>query len=526
MNSSATAAAPEAASEKVSFADLLEESFQQTTPQVGTVVDGTVISVSKDFVVIDIGFKSEGQIPVSEFAGPGGEVKVSVGDTVGVFLEEIENAQGLVQLSYERAQLARTWDKLVEASEADQPIEGLVIGKVKGGLCVDIGVKAFLPGSQVDIRPVKGLDQYVGNTYNFKIIKLNKRRGNVVVSRKVIMEVERASLKESTLANLQEGQILEGIVKNLTDYGAFVDLGGLDGLLHITDMSWGRVNHPSEMFKVGDEVRVKVLKYDNKSERVSLGYKQLQPDPWAGVEERFVVGARVQGKVVNLTDYGAFIELESGVEGLVHVSEMTWTKKPKHPSKLMNVGDTADAVVLDVDSDSKRIALGLKQLMANPWDTLRENFSLGARVSGQVKNIADFGLFVDVGTEIDALAHVSDICWVQTFESPAEAFEKGTAIEGVVLQIDPENERFAIGIKQLLDDPWDIIERKYPVGAEAQGKVVEMTGLGAVVELEPGVLGVIEKQDCTEDIAVGTEFEKMIVSYAEPKERRFFVRPM
>ncbi len=519
------AVAMQAAAEGQSdFALLLEQSFQTASVKEGEIVQGTVVGISKDFVIIDIGFKSEGQVPLSEFLNAKGEMLFKAGDKVDVFVDAVEDDSGLVVLSRERAEMVRTWDHLVAASESNETIEGVVVGKVKGGLSVDIGVKAFLPGSQVDIRPGKSLDAYVGQTYRFKIIKLNKKRGNVVVSRKIVLEEEREKMKSSTLSTLQEGQILTGIIKNLTDYGAFVDLGGIDGLLHITDMGWGRINHPSEIFKVGDEIRVKVLKYDGKTERVSLGFKQLQQDPWAGVDERYVVGARVQGRVVNITDYGAFIELEPGVEGLVHVSEMSWAKKAKHPSKIVNVSQTVDAVVLDIDPDNKRIALGLKQLMDNPWDTLMQKFSLGNRVTGTIKNIADFGLFVDVGSEVDALAHISDLCWVQTFESPVEVYKKGDQIEGVVLQIDPENERFAIGLKQLMDDPWEIIERQYPMGAAASGKVVQLTKMGAVVEIEQGVQGVIARRDLVDEPAIGAAFEALLVSHSDPRERRFFLR--
>lgn len=506
------------------FGALLEESFKGVNVVEGEVAKGTVVAVSKDFVVIDVGFKSEGQVPRAEFINAKGELAVSVGSVIDVFVENIEDEAGLVGLSYERAQMARTWDILVEASEKDQAIEGTVVGKVKGGLSVDIGVKAFLPGSQVDIRPGRPLESYVGETFRFKIIKLNKKRGNVVVSRKALLETQREKMKEETLAQMQEGQILTGIIKNLTDYGAFVDLGGLDGLLHITDMSWGRINHPSELFKVGDEIRVKVLKFDDKNERVSLGYKQLQDDPWSGVEDRYVVGGRVEGKIVNITDYGAFVELEPGVEGLVHVSEMSWAKKVKHPSKIVAVGQDVEAVVLDLDPDSKRIALGVKQLQENPWETLMQKFSLGTKVTGTIKNIADFGLFIDVGIDVDALAHVSDLCWVQTFESPVEVYKKGEQVEGVVLQIDPENERFAIGVKQLLDDPWDIIERKYPVGSDASGKVVRLSKLGSVVELEQGVEAVISMEDLPEEPAIGKVFDKLVVLVAEAKDRRFLVK--
>ncbi len=515
----------EVSEQKTNFAEMLEESFQKVSLQEGEIVPGKIVGISKDFVIVDIGFKSEGQIPISEFRNPQGEMPFEVGDEVDVFLEAAEDDSGLVVLSRERAQMVRTWDRLVEANERDEAVDGTVVSKVKGGLCVDIGVKAFLPGSQVDIRPVKSLDSYVGKTMQLKIIKLNKKRGNVVVSRKVVLEKERESMKAELLSTLSEGRVLDGIIKNLTDYGAFVDLGGIDGLLHITDMSWGRVGHPSEIFKVGDDVKVQVLKYDEKTERVSLGYKQLLDDPWAGVEDRFVVGGKVTGKVVNITDYGAFVELEPGVEGLIHVSEMSWSKKLKHPSKVVSVGDQVEAVTLDVNSENKRIALGLKQLLENPWDRILREFSLGQRVSGTVKNIADFGLFVDVGCDVDALAHISDLCWVQVFENPSEVSSKGDKVEGVVFQIDYENERFAIGLKQLMDDPWEISERKYPVGTEVAGKVVSITKLGAVVELEPGILAVIPHADLEGEVSVGDEFDKLVVSYANPAERKFFVKP-
>lgn len=505
------------------FSKLFEESQKLSPIKEGEITKGTVVHIGRDFVVVDIGYKSEGQVPIQEFKNYRGEVSIKVGDPVDVFLESVEDEAGLMILSKERADAMRTWDRLVEASEKDEAIEGTVVGKVKGGLSVDIGVKAFLPGSQVDVRPVRNLDKYVGKPFKFKIIKLNKKRGNVVVSRKAVLEKERESMRADVLQNLHEGQILEGVIKNITEYGVFVDLGGLDGLLHVTDMSWGRINHPSEIFEVGDDIRVKVLKYDDKTGRISLGYKQLQSDPWQDVEDRFAVGSRVSGKVTSLADYGAFIALSDGVEGLVHISEMSWTKKIKHPSKLLNIGDAVEAVVLDIDLTNRRISLGLKQIEENPWNTLSQRYSLGAKMVGEIKNIADFGLFVDVGAEIDALVHISDLCWVQNFESPAEVFKKGDKIEVIILHVDPENERFSAGVKQLLDDPWDVINKKYTLGKEATGKVTLRTKLGLAVELEPGVEGLIPEEDA-EGLKVD-DVITVIVREMDPNARKFILTP-
>ncbi len=440
------------------FAKLFDESVKKVTLKQGEIIKGKIVGLTRDNVIVDIGFKSEGQIPIEEFKNPRGEITAKPGDEINVLLENIENEHGLMILSKERADAMRTWDVLTEVSEKDGEIEGTVVSKVKGGLSVDIGVRAFLPGSQVDLRPVRNLEKYVGNVYKFKIIKLNKRRGNVVLSRKVILEKEREAMREATLANLAEGQVFDGIVKNVTDYGVFVDLGGIDGLLHVTDMTWGRINHPSEMFSVGDEIRVAVLKFDPETQKVSLGLKQLMPDPWADVESNYPVGSRVTGKCTSLTDYGAFVQLTDGVEGLIHVSEMSWTKKIKHPSKVMAVGDTVDAIVLDVDTENKRISLGLKQIEPNPWEQISEKYPIGSTIKGAVRNIADFGVFMDVNGEIDGLIHISDIDWVQNFAHPSELFKKGDEIEAIVLHVDPQNERFSLGLKQLKDDPWDRIK--------------------------------------------------------------------
>lgn len=502
------------------FARLFEESLKEKKFEQGQIVKGKVVRVNKDNVVIDVGLKSEGIIPIEEFINLKGEIAINAGDDVDVFIENLENDDGQIVLSKEHADAVKTWDVLVEASDNGKSVEGVVVSKVKGGLSVNIGVKAFLPGSQIDVRPVKNLDKFVGKAFQFKIIKLNKKRGNIVISRKAILEKEREELKKDALDNIKEGQILEGIVKNITDYGVFIDLGGLDGLLHITDMTWGRINHPSEMFSVGDDIRIKVLKFDEKNERVSLGLKQLQPDPWSNVEENYPVGSRVRGKVVSLTDYGAFVELEEGVEGMIHISEMSWTKKVKHPSKVLNVSDVIDSVVLDVDTGSRRISLGLKQIEENPWDNLTEKYPLGTKLKGAIKNIADFGLFIDVDGDVDGLVHLSDLCWVQNFAHPAEVFNKGDKLEVMVLHIDSENERFSLGLKQLLDDPWDKISGNYNEGEEYEGKVVSSNAAGFVVELEQGVEGLIPKDEVASDLAVGAAV-KIKITKAESNERQF-----
>jgi len=502
------------------FGKLFEESSKAAKLKEGEIVKGKIIHVGRDYITIDIGFKSEGRIAKEEFMKPGTrEIEANIGEEIDVYLDRIETDDGMVGLSKERADSVRTWDRLAELTEADGVVDGTIINKVKGGFTVNIGVRAFLPASQVDLRPPRNLDKYVGQTYQFKIIKLNKRRGNVVLSRKVLLEKEREALKETTLQNLSEGQIFDGVVKNVTDYGVFVDLGGIDGLLHITDMTWGRINHPSEMFNMGDDIRVVVLKFDAESQKVSLGLKQLSPDPWQDVDGKYPVGSRVTGRTASLTDYGAFVVLEDGVEGLIHVSEMSWSKKVKHPSKLLNVGDNVDAIVLDVDIDNKRISLGLKQIQPNPWDTLEDKYPIGSRVKGQVRNIADFGLFVDVGAEVDGLIHISDIVWVQNFAHPSESSKKGDEVEAVVLQVDPENERFSLGIKQLLDDPWDIINVKYPEGTEAEGTVAEVNTAGAVVTLEEGVQGLLAKGTYPESLAVGDSVQ-IKLAQNNPGERK------
>jgi len=472
-----------------SFAELfgsVDRSFKE-----GEIAKGRVLSIDDDYIQIDIGFKSEGMIATWEFMTEDGEIMVSVGDTVEVLVEEVENEDGQLVLSKEKAERLKVWDEISNAYEAEQAVEGTIVARVKGGLSVDIGVKAFLPGSQVDLRPVRNLEALLGEKAKFKIIKFNKRRGNIVLSRRALLETERRRMREETLTTLDEGQILDGVIKNLTDYGAFIDLGGIDGLLHITDMSWGRINHPSELFHVGDEIKVKVLKFDAESERVSLGLKQIQPDPWIDAGMRYPIGMRIQGKVVSLTDYGAFIELEPGIEGLVHVSEMSWTKRVKHPSKVVSIGDMVEAVVLDVDERDRKISLGMKQIEENPWTVIEERYPVGTRVSGQVRNITNFGIFVGLEEGIDGLVHVSDISWTDQVKHPSERFEKGDEVEAVVLKIDKENEKFSLGIKQLTPNPWEDILRKYKVGSEVTGPVSSVTDFGVFVRLEDGIDGLV-----------------------------------
>ncbi len=485
------------------FATLFEASLKERGAdglfKEGEIVKGTVVQVTKDYVVVDVGYKSEGQIPLSEFTSPRGEVSVKDGDAVEVLLESRENDTGMVVLSKEKADKMRIWDEISAACERDEIVKGTIVGRVKGGLSVDIGVKAFLPGSQVDIRPVRNLDQYISKEFEFKVIKFNKKRGNIVLSRRVLLEKQREEMKKETLKNLKEGAVLKGQVKNLTDYGAFIDLGGIDGLLHITDMSWGRIGHPSEMFNVGDEVRVVVLKFDPTAERVSLGLKQIQEDPWHRADEKYPVGTRVSGKVVSITDYGAFIEIEQGVEGLVHVSEMSWTKRLKHPSKMLEVGAQVEAVVLDIDPKAKRIALGMKQIEQNPWTLLEDKYPIGSVIKGQIRNVTDFGVFVGVEEGVDGLVHVSDISWTQRIKHPGEMFKKGDEVEAVVLNIDVENERFSLGIKQLQPDPWDTLSERTPVGSRVKGKVTKVTDFGAFVEIEPGIEGLVHVSELKEE---------------------------
>ncbi len=482
------------------FARLLEESFNQVKLTEGNVVSGTVVEITKDSIVVDVGFKSEGYVSKSQFINKDELDAIKVGQPIEVYVERIDDESGTIYLSKERAKSLKAWDDISRACEEDSVIEGKVTHKVKGGLSVDIGVTAFLPSSQVDLRPPRSLDPYVGKRYQFKVIKYNKKRGNIVLSRRALLENERDSIKQKILENIEEGQVVTGVVKNITDYGAFIDLGGIDGLLHVTDMSWGRVEHPSSVCKVGDTLEVKILKYDAERERVSLGLKQISKDPWENVEDQFNVGQKIKGKVVSLTNYGAFVELLPGIEGLIHVSEMSWTKKIAHPSQVVKLDQDLESIILDVDSDSRRISLGLKQMEPNPWDLIEDTYSPGEKVKCKVKNITDFGLFVGVGdSPIDALIHVSDLSWTKKVTNPESLYKKDDEIEAVVLNIDKLNEKFSLGIKQLTKDPWQDVEEKYALGSTVKGKIVKITDFGVFVELEGGVEALVRSSELSKE---------------------------
>jgi small subunit ribosomal protein S1 len=507
------------------FESLMEESLK--APRPGDVLVGRVLLITRDSVIIDINYKCEGQVPLEEFLDHEGNPTVREGEEVDVYFEGTETENGTVMLSHAKAEKFKVWRELDKAFQSETPVEGVVLGKVKGGLKVDIGVPAFLPGSHVDIRPARNLDRYVGQRGRFQILKFNRARGNVVVSRRSVLERERASLKEQTLKVLEEGVILEGTVKNITDYGAFIDLGGIDGLLHITDMAWGRLQHPSEVLKVGDKVKVVVLKYDAERERVSLGMKQIMPDPWTKVAEAYPPGTRIKGKVVSVTDYGAFVEIEKGVEGLIHVSEMSWSKRAVHPSKVVNPGDVVEVQVLGVDEANRRISLGLKQTEANPWEELSQKHPIGSQVKGKVKSITDFGVFVEIEPGIDGLVHISDLSWTKKIRHPSEVCKKGDELEATVLGIDVENERVSLGVKQLSTDPWNTVAERYPLNTRIHGKVSSVADFGVFVEIEEGIEGLIhisqlsnERVDKPSSLyKVDDEVEALVVQL-DPKERR------
>jgi small subunit ribosomal protein S1 len=491
----------------------------------GEVVRGRVVEVRDSEVLVDIGYKSEGTIAMEEFRHVGTLPKV--GDEIEVYLESKEDSEGLIVLSKDKADKIKVWDAISKSHDSGTPVEGKVVEVVKGGLSVDVGVRAFLPGSQVDLRPVKNLASMLGQMIRAKVIKLNRRRGNVVLSRRAVLEEEREEKRKHTLSVLSEGMVLTGAVKNITDYGAFIDLGGIDGLLHVTDMSWGRVGHPSEIFQIGDQVEVVVLHFDRETGRVSLGYKQKSSDPWAVVDERYPVGAKAQGRVVSLTNYGAFVELEPGVEGLVHVSEMSWTRRVRHPSKLVNVGDMVDVMVLDVNKATKRISLGMKQVEADPWATIDERYKPGERVEGKVRNLTDFGAFVELEPGVDGLLHISDMSWTRNIGHPSEILKKGQSIDTQILNVDRDNKRISLGLKQIQPDPWESVSQRYPMGSRVTGKIVRLTDFGAFVELEPGVDGLLHvSQMSTRPIAspsdlvnVGDELTLMVIR-VDPNERR------
>jgi small subunit ribosomal protein S1 len=491
----------------------------------GEVVRGRVVHIGTSEVLVDVGYKSEGAIPIEEFHRAG--LLPKVGEEIEVYLEAKEDAEGLIVLSKDKADKIKVWDAITRAHEKGTAVEGRIVEVVKGGLAVDVGVKAFLPGSQVDLRPVKNLASLLGQTIRAKVIKLNRRRGNVVLSRRTLLEEEREEKKKHTLEVLAEGMVLTGTVKNITDYGAFIDLGGIDGLLHVTDMSWGRVGHPSEMFQVGDQVEVVVLHFDRESGRVSLGYKQKSSDPWERVEQTYAPGTKTRGKVVSLTNYGAFVELEPGVEGLVHVSEMSWTRRVRHPSKLVNVGDEVDVVVLDVNKQAKRISLGMKQVEVDPWVTIEERYRTGTRVTGKVRNLTDFGAFIELEPGVDGLLHISDMSWTRNVGHPSEIVKKGQEIETQILSIDRDNKRISLGLRQIQPDPWTTVAQKYPMGSRVTGKVVRLTDFGAFVELEAGVDGLLHISQMSnrpiarpdEVVNVGDELTLLVIR-VDPNERR------
>ena len=476
--------------------DMYDVSFKNFAE--GEVVRGIVLKVSSSEVVVDVGYKSEGIIALEEFRDENGQITIKAGDTVDVLLEKTEDKEGYVVLSKEKAEKMKVWDDVERAYQERRVVTGRVIERVKGGLAVDIGVRAFLPGSQVDIRPVRNLDSLRGQELRMRVIKVNKKRGNIVLSRKAVLEEENAERKRETLETLEEGKILMGAVKNITEYGAFVDLGGIDGLLHITDMSWGRINHPSEVLNVGDEIKVVVLKFDRETERVSLGYKQLKADPWTTATIKYPTAARVKGKVVSLTDYGAFVELEEGVEGLIHVSEMSWSKKVKHPSKILTVGQEVECQVLGIDQEAHRISLGLKQVETNPWLELVEKYPVGSRIKGKVRNLTEFGAFVEVEEGIDGLIHISDLSWTKRVKHPSEILKKGDVVEAVVLNIDAENQRLSLGLKQLATDIWDEFFAHHKVGDIVEGTIVRLTNFGAFVELHEGIEGLVHVSELDE----------------------------
>jgi small subunit ribosomal protein S1 len=516
----------EASAPREDFQTLYEESLK--TLEEGQILRGIVVDITPDHVTVDVGYKSEGQIPMQEFLKRDKKVDVKIGDRIDVLLEKKESEEGLLTLSKEKADRIKIWREISRSCREGEVIEGEIVGKVKGGLSVDIGrIQAFLPGSQIDLKPIRNLDAMIGQRLKFKVLKFNRKRNNIVLSRRVLLDEERKQLREETLKNLKEGDILEGVVKNLTDYGAFIDLGGMDGLLHITDISWGRIGHPSEKLSIGDRIKVKVLHFDREKEKVSLGLKQALPDPWESVPKKYPVGSRAKGKVVNVTDYGVFVELGEGVEGLVHISELTWSKKMKHPSKVVHIGDTVEVMVLDCDPVKRRISLGMKQVEPNPWALIEEKYPVGTKVVGRVKTVTDFGIFIGFDEGVDGLVHVSEMSWTKKIRHPGELYKKGQEVEAVVLNIDRKNERFSLGIKQLTPDPWKDVARRYRKGEVVGGKVTNVTDFGAFVELEEGIEGLVhvseisrEKVEKPSDALKVGDTLSAIVLHIDPYERR------
>jgi small subunit ribosomal protein S1 len=511
-------------SDEEKMSELYEESLRRV--QEGEVVKGRIVSVTKDFVMVDIGYKSEGQIPIGEFTGPDGEITAQVGDQVEALLEGSETEEGPLMLSKNKASRIKVWEEISYAYHNDGTVEGTIVAKVKGGLSVDLGgILAFLPGSQVDLMPVRHTDHLIGQTTTFKVLKFNRKRRNVVLSRRNLLEKVKDDAKATLLATLEEGKVVEGVIKNITDYGVFVDLGGLDGLLHITDLSYGRIRHPADLFKVADTITVKVLSFDREKERISLGLKQLTPDPWTTVQDQFPIGTRVTGKVVSLTDYGAFVELEAGVEGLIHISELSWTRKIRHPNQILTVGDVVEVVVLELDPQRKRISLSLKQVEPNPWEVIGEKYPVGSVIEGKIKNITDFGIFIGIDEGIDGLVHISDISWTKRFKHPSELYKKGQTVQAKVLYIDKENERFSLSIKELNANPWQSIEQRYPVNSLVTGTITNITDFGFFVEVEEGIEGLVHISELSRDknkmaaLKVGDLIRAKVI-HSSPQERR------
>jgi small subunit ribosomal protein S1 len=519
---------PAAAAASDDFAAALENYTSETEESVGDdhVIKGTVVKLTGTHVVVDIGAKSEGMLPLAEVLDHEGQPRFKPGDEIDVMREKGETEDGYPKLSHLKAQRLRAWDDIERAHNEKKPIKGIVVERIKGGLTVDInGARAFLPGSQVDLRPIRNLDGMKGQTIEVAVIKLNKKRGNIVVSRKQLLEEEQTEKRGKTLEHLEEGAVLTGIVKNLTEYGAFVDLGGIDGLLHITDMSWGRLTHPRDLVNVGDQIQVKVLKYDKDKQRVSLGFKQLTPDPWLDAEHRYPVGAHVHGRVISVTDYGAFVELEQGIEGLVHVSEMTWSKRMKHPSKLVNVGDEVDCVVISVNPTERRISLGMRQLAANPWDTLHDKYPVGATVEGRVRNLTEFGAFIEIEDGIDGLVHVSNLSWTTRVKHPSEVLKKGDRVKAVILAIEPDKRRLSLGVKQMQPDVWESFFAQHRVGDIVHGKVLRVATFGAFVEIAQGIEGLCHNSEAVDangqpmHLEPGAEFDFKIIKMNQEEKK-------
>jgi small subunit ribosomal protein S1 len=510
------------------FAAALQSFETETEESVGDdhVIKGTVVKLTATHVVVDIGTKSEGMVPIAEVLDHEGKPKFQPGDEIDVMRDKGETEEGYVNLSHLKAQRLRSWDEIERAYNEKKPIKGVVVERIKGGLTLDIqGARAFLPGSQVDLRPIRNLDGMKGQTMEVAIIKLNKKRGNIVVSRKQLLEEEQNEKRGKTLEHLEEGSVLTGIVKNLTEYGAFVDMGGIDGLLHITDMSWGRLTHPRDLVNVGDQIQVKVLKYDKDKQRVSLGFKQLTPDPWLDAEHRYPVGAHVHGRVISVTDYGAFVELEQGIEGLVHVSEMTWSKRMKHPSKLVNVGDEVDCVVLSVNPTERRISLGMRQLASNPWDTLHDKYPVGATVEGRVRNLTEFGAFIEIEDGIDGLVHVSNLSWTTRVKHPSEVLKKGDKVKAVILAIEPDKRRLSLGVKQMQPDVWDSFFAQHRIGDIVRGKILRVANFGAFVEIAEGIEGLCHNSEAVDangqpmHLEPGSEFDFKIIKMNQEEKK-------